>query len=78
MDQSARVHLANRRREGNGDTQELPYFQRPAEQPLERLAAGVLEHQHEPSFAANKPDRPRRPVGVKISPQRVFMLEMLE
>jgi hypothetical protein len=78
MDQPSSVHLTYRRRESNGDMQELAYLHRPAEQPLERLTAGVLEQQHEPSLAANKADRPRRPGGVKVSPQRVFMLEVLE
>ena len=46
--------------------------------PLERLATGVSQHQHEPALAPEELDRSRRPVAVEVGPQRVFMLEALQ
>ena len=78
MDQPLRVQLADSRREWDGNAQEFRHLHRPAEQPLERLATGVRQHQHVPDLAPEELDRSRRPVAVEVGPQRVFMLEAPE
>ena len=78
VDQPACVHLGDGVGKRDGDAQERRDIQRLAEQPLERLPAGVLEHQGGPDLATDESDRTRRPVGVEVNPQRVFMLDALE
>jgi hypothetical protein len=51
---------------------------RAAEQPIERLAARVFKHQRQATIASGEGQRPRRPIRVDDSPQRVFVLEALE
>ena len=45
---------------------------------LQRPAPGIFEHQRKPTLATNKLDRPRRPLEVEVSSEKVFMLEPLE
>jgi hypothetical protein len=78
MDQPTSVPLADCRRERDSNAQELRHIHRAAEQPIERLAARVFEHQRQATIASGKGQRPRRPVKVEVSPQCVFMLEALE
>jgi hypothetical protein len=58
--------------------QEFRHLHRPAEQPLERFATGVGQHQHKPTLAPDELDRLRRPIAVEVSPQSEFVLEALE
>ena len=51
---------------------------RRAEQPLERLAAGILEHQRGPAALADELQRPRRPCAVQFVPQSIFVGEAIE
>ena len=54
------------------------YSQWPAEQSIEDRTPGVLEHQRQAIAVAGKFDRVRRPGGIKVGPERVFMFESLE
>jgi hypothetical protein len=72
------VQLADGHGKRDRKAQEFRHLHRPAEQPLERLAAGVSQHQHEPALAPQELDRLRRPVAVEVSPQSEFVLEALE
>jgi len=42
---------------------------------LQRLAAGILEHQHGPAALTDKFERPQRPRTVEFVPQSIFMCE---
>jgi hypothetical protein len=42
---------------------------------LSGLAAGILEYENWPTFTARKGERSNRPVGVKLIPKKVFVLE---
>ena len=78
MDESARMHLAQRPRERNRDAQKLRYSQWLAEQSIEDRTPGVLEHQRQAVAVAGKFDWLRRPGGIKVGPERVFVFESLE
>ena len=64
VDEAAPVDIAERRRHADGEAQEASHLHRRAENPVERLAAGVLEHQHGPAMVAHKLQRPHRPGAV--------------
>ena len=78
MDQPLRVHPPDHGRKRDRDTQELRHVHRTPKHSLQRLAPGVFEHQGQPTLATNKLDGPRRPLGVEVSSESVFMLEPLE
>ena len=48
----------------DGESQEASHLHRRTENPIERLAAGVLEHQHGPTMIAHELQRPHRPGAV--------------
>jgi hypothetical protein len=50
----------------------------PAQQSIERLAAGILEHQRHATIARGECHRPSCPVRVEHGPERVFVFEPLE
>ena len=78
MDESASMRLAQRTRERNPDMQEFRDSKRPAEESIEDNTPRVLEHQRQAVAMARKFDWPRRPCGIKVSPERVFMFESIE
>ena len=78
MDEFARMHLAQRPRQGNPDAQKLRYFQGPADQSIEDRTPRVLEHQRQAVAVAGKLDGVRRPGGIKVGPDCVFMFESIE
>ncbi len=69
---------AERNRERNGDAEESGHVERPAQQAIQRLAAGILEHQRHSPCARGQCHRARCPVTVEQSPQREFVFEPLE
>ena len=71
----ALVDLAESRRDVDGETQECPQFHGPVELALQRLATGILEHQHGPAALTDKLERPQRPRTVELVPQSIFMCE---
>jgi hypothetical protein len=78
MNKPALMHSADCIRERDRDAQELRYFQWSAEQSIERLASGVLEHQRHAIILATQRDWPRRPGSIKFSLERKFMFEPLD
>ena len=65
-------------REVDGEGQELDQLEPLLEKAIQRFAAVVLEHKGGGSFFANKCQRPRRPAGIKLVRERVFVLEPLD
>ena len=78
VDEAPLVELAQRGRQADGHAQERRNLPRLSQEPIERLAAGVLEHEHRPTLATNQRERPSRPVGVKLVPKRIFVLKPLQ
>ena len=78
VDQPAQVHLADCGRERDRDAQELRHIHRLAEQLIERLAAGVLEHQRHAAVVAGQGYRPDSPLGIQFGLEVMFMFEPLE
>ena len=72
------MHLAERPRERDRDAQEMRYLQWPAKQSIERRTAGILEHQRHAAVVVRQRDRPRRPVRVKFSLERIFVFKPLD
>src|SRR5271154_5694526 len=78
MDESARMHLTQRRRERYRNAQELCYPQWPAEESIEDHAPRVLEYQRQAVAVAGKFDWARRPGGIRGGPGRFFVFEPIE
>src|SRR5262249_38567543 len=76
--EAALVKLAESRCNRDGEAQKVPHFHRRAEQPVERFAARILEHQHGPSGIADEVQRPRRPRPVELVLQFEFMGKTIE
>ena len=78
VDEAALVDLAEGRGDRDGEAQKAPHLHGRAEQSVERLAAGVLEHQHGPTAFAHELERPHRPRPVQLILQSVFVSEAIE
>src|ERR1700686_4179458 len=78
MDQTSLMHLAERFRDRNRDTQEMRYLHWPAKQPIERRTAGILQHQRHAAVVVRQRDRSRRPVRIKFAFERIFVLKPLD
>ena len=78
VDEPALVQLTESVGDVDREAQEAPHLHGLAEQPAERLAARVLEHQHGPTGIAHELQRPRRPRLVELILEFVFMRESIE
>src|SRR6185369_2737833 len=78
MDEPALVELAQRHGDANREAKAASDLQGRLEQPVEGLAAGVLEHQHDPAPFADEFHRPHRPGAVELVLQLAFMGEAIE
>ena len=78
VDEGAPVDLAHGCGDPDGQLQEAAQLHRPIEKPRERLAAGILDHQHGLSAFAYEFQRPCGPGTVQVVPQAVFVREALE
>src|SRR6476646_1206908 len=58
--------------------QEKVHLERHAEQSLERLAAGILEHQHGPTAITNQLEWTHRPRAIQLLLQFIFVSETIE
>src|ERR1700722_3574956 len=56
----------------------MRYVQWPAKQSIERLTAGILEHQRHTVVVARQRNRPNCPVSVKFSLERIFVFKPLD
>ncbi len=72
------MDLAQRGDDGDGEAQEASHLHRRAEQPLERLAAGILEHQYGPAAFMGEIQRQHRPSAIKLIFQAVFVGKAIE
>jgi hypothetical protein len=77
VDQARCVNMADSLGERDRQTEEHPALQRRAEQPIEQLAAGVVQHQGHALPVAHERDQPCGPPRIEIHPQSVLMLEPL-
>ena len=62
----------------DGKAQEAPQRHARAEQPLERLATGILEHEHVPTVFAHQLQRPCRPCTIEFIFELTFVREPFE
>ncbi len=75
MNESSLMHLTQRTHERDRNAEKFRNFQRVAEQAIERFAARILEYKHGVSIATGQSTRPHCPCGVKLTCDRVFVLE---
>ena len=73
VDETPLVNLGEGRRDAAGEAQERSHFHGAAEEPVERFATGVLEHQQGALVLAHELQRPRRPRAVQFILQSVFV-----
>ena len=78
MHERALVGLTQRRRDADGEAQQLARLHGHAQHAVEGLTARVLEHKHRPVALAYKIQRPHRPIAVELLPQSVFMRQSIE
>jgi hypothetical protein len=78
MDEAALVNLSKGRGETDGEGQEASQRHRLSEQPMERLAAGVLEHKQAAPTLAQQLQRPRGPRAGQLVLQSIFVSEAIE
>ena len=72
------MDLCEGRGDRDGDAQKAPHLHGHPEQPVQRLAAGVLEHQHDLTAFADELERSHRPRPVQFVLQFVFASEAIE
>ena len=77
MDQARCVNMGDSLGERDRQTEERPDLHRGAEQPIEQLAARVVQHQGHALPVAHERDRPDGPPRIEIRPEGVLMLEPL-
>src|SRR6202048_3172202 len=78
VDQTTLVEFVQSNADADGNVQEAADLHRRAEQPLERLAARILEHEYGPTAFALKLQRPHSPRTVKLVPQSVFLIKAID
>ena len=64
MNEAAAVKLAKRGRKAHSDPQELSKFDRGSEQPIQRLAARILEDERGSTLVSGEQDRPDCPCRI--------------
>jgi len=72
------MHSTQRAHERDRNAEKFRYFQRVAEQAIERFAARFLEYKRCVSIATCQNTRPHCPFRVKLACERVFVLEAPE
>ena len=72
VDEAAPMDLRESRGDLDGEAQKAAHFHGRPEQPVQRLALGVLEHQHRPTAFADELQRSHRPRPVQVVLQAVF------
>src|SRR5260370_27667579 len=72
------MQLAESHSDVDRRAQEVVRLQGRAEQMLERLAAGILEHQHGAAAFANQPEWTHRPRPVQLFLQSIFVSKTIE
>ena len=72
------MKLAESHSDVDRQAQEVVRLQGRAEQPLEQLAARILEHQHGPTAFSDELKRTRRPCPIQFVPQFVFVSKSIQ
>jgi hypothetical protein len=72
------MRLAQRGGDADGEAQKASRLHRRADKSFERLAAWVLEQQRCSTAFVGQCERPRRPYGVELVPQFIFVREASE
>ncbi len=72
------VGLAQGHGDADREAKEAPRLNGRADEPSERLAAVILEHQHGTTVFAHEFQRPRRPSAVQLIFQLIFVREPIE
>ena len=72
------MDLAQSRGDANGEPQEVSHLHGYAVQPVEGLAAGILEYQHSATAVEHELQRLHRPRAVQFILQSVFVSEAVE
>ncbi len=75
VDEAPLVEPAQRVRQADGDAQERRDLPGPPQEPRQRLAAGVLEHERQLPAVTPQPQGPGREGGVQLVPQRMGVLQ---
>ena len=57
---------------------ELRYVHWSAKQPIQRCTAGILKHQRHAAVVVRQRHRSRRPVGIKLAFERIFVFKPLD
>ena len=78
VDDAALVQLAQCRDDADGEAQEACNLHRCAEQSVQRLAARILEHQHDLAALAHQLERAHGPGAVELVPQSIFVGEAID
>src|SRR5208282_6386428 len=78
VDEAALVDLAQSPGNADGEATKTPHLHGRAKQPLKRLAAEVLKHQHGATAFADELQRPCRPGSVEFVLQLIFVSEAIE
>jgi hypothetical protein len=79
MNEALAVYTSESGRQSNGDAHDARQFEpwsvAPIKNPIQGLAAGILEDEHRPTVATGEFQWTRGPCGIKLGCDRVFMLE---
>jgi len=78
MDEPALMELAQSRRNTDGEAQEVSHLDGHAEQPIERLAPLIVEHQHGPTAIVHEVQWAHRPCAIELILEFVFVAEAIE
>src|SRR5882724_7890784 len=78
VQQASPMKLAESHSDVGRQSQEAARLQGRAKQPLERLAAGILEHQHGPAALTNQLEWTHRPRPVQLLLQSIFVSKTIE
>ena len=75
MDKAPLMHPAERFGDRKREAQKALDFEPFPDERVERLAAGIVEHERHAVVTLREHERPCRPVAIELGPQRVFMFK---
>src|SRR6516225_9010601 len=78
VNEAALVEFAEIRGNTDSQGQEASDLHWPTEQPVERLAARILKHQHRPTGVTHEVQRAHRPCPVELILEFIFVRESIE
>src|ERR1700723_1436661 len=78
VQQATSMKLAKSHSDVGRQAQEVDRLQGRAKQPLERLAAGILEHQHGPAAITNQLEWTHPPRAIQLLLQSIFVSKTIQ